>query len=161
MPGGSNSPRTFTSYPGSSFTTSSSLEMRALAQSRALDGGYQRSSTMWNQVTRGRYPSGKMKVIGSSSAGKKDPGLQSDLDYMQSIYDVLGMKFSGGMGESFKANPFTKSSFAFPTGKSMVSDSYERMRPDHGLRSYDWNVGYMPPNNHGNVFTKEINNETR
>ena len=62
MPNGNNSPRTFTSYPGSSFTTSSSLEMRALAQSRALDGGYQRSSTMWNQVTRGRYPSGKMNL---------------------------------------------------------------------------------------------------
>ena len=145
MPGGSNSPRTFTSYPGSSFTTSPSLEMRALAQSRALDGGYQRSSTMWNQVTRGRYPSGKMKVIGSSSAGKKDPGLQSDLDYMQSIYDVLGMKFSGGMGESFKASPFTKGSFAFPVGKAAISGSYERMRSGLGLRNYDFNVGISVP----------------
>jgi len=145
MPEGSNSPRTFTSYPGSSFTTSSSLEMRALAQSRALDGGYQRSSTMWNQVTRGRYPSGKMKVIGSSSEGKKDPGLQSDLDYMQSIYDVLGMKFSGGGRESFKANPFNKGSFAFPIGKSTISGNYERMRSGHGLRNYDFNVGISVP----------------
>jgi len=145
MPNGNNSPRSFTSYPGSSFTTSPSLEMRALAQSRALDGGYQRSSTMWNQVTRGRYPSGKMKVIGSSSAGKKDPGLQSDLAYMQSIYDVLGMKFSGGMGESFKASPFTKGSFAFPIGKATVSGDYERRRSGHGLRNYDFNVGISVP----------------
>ena len=145
MPNGNNSPRSFTSYPGSSFTTSPSLEMRALAQSRALDGGYQRSSTMWNQVTRGRYPSGKMKVIGSSSAGKKDPGLQSDLAYMQSIYDVLGMKFSGGMGESFKATPFTKGSFAFPIGKATVSGDYERRRSGHGLRNYDFNVGISVP----------------
>ena len=63
MPNGNNSPKTSTSYPGSSFTTTPSLEMRALAQSRALNGGYQKSSTMWNQVTRGRYPSGRMKVI--------------------------------------------------------------------------------------------------
>ena len=91
MANGNNSPRTFTSYPGSSFSKSPSLEMRALAQSKSLDGGYQKTSSMWSQVTRNRYPSGKMKVIGSSSS-KKDAGLQSDLDYMQSIYDVLGMK---------------------------------------------------------------------
>ena len=145
MPNGNNSPRSFTSYPGSSFTTSPSLEMRALAQNRALNGGYQKSSTMWNQVTRGRYPSGKMKVIGSSSAGKKDPGLQSDLDYMQSIYDVLGMKFSGGMGESFKASPFTKGSFAFPVGKATISGDYEKRRTGHGLRNYDFNVGISVP----------------
>ena len=42
MPEGNNSPKTLTSYPGSSFTTSPSLAMRALAQSRALDGGYQK-----------------------------------------------------------------------------------------------------------------------
>ena len=145
MPNGNNSPKTSTSYPGSSFTTTPSLEMRALAQSRALNGGYQKSSTMWNQVTRGRYPSGKMKVIGSSSAGKKDPGLQSDLDYMQSIYDVLGMKFSGGMGESFKASPFTKGSFAFPIGKAAISGSYERKRSGLGLRNYDFNIGVSVP----------------
>lgn len=145
MPNGNNSPKTSTSYPGSSFTTTPSLEMRALAQSRALNGGYQKSSTMWNQVTRGRYPSGKMKVIGSSSAGKKDPGLQSDLDYMQSIYDVLGMKFSGGGRESFKANPFNKGSFAFPVGKAAISGNYERKRSGYGLRNYDFNVGISVP----------------
>ena len=145
MANGNNSPRTFTSYPGSSFSKSPSLEMRALAQSRALDGGYQKTSSMWSQVTRNRYPSGKMKVIGSSSAGKKDPGLQSDLDYMQSIYDVLGMQFSGGGGESFKANPFNKGSFAFPVGTSTISGNYERKRSGHGLRNYDFNIGLSVP----------------
>ena len=124
MPNGNNSPKTSTSYPGSSFTTTPSLEMRALAQSRALNGGYQKSSTMWNQVTRGRYPSGKMKVIGSSSAGKKDPGLQSDLDYMQSIYDVLGMQFSGGDSRHLKSSPFSKGSFLSHIGKSRISSDY-------------------------------------
>ena len=42
MANGNNSPRTFTSYPGSSFSKSPSLEMRALAQSKSLDGGYQK-----------------------------------------------------------------------------------------------------------------------
>tara|TARA_R110002020_G_C16195761_1_gene765845 strand:+ start:211 stop:672 length:462 start_codon:yes stop_codon:yes gene_type:complete len=144
MANGNNSPRTFTSYPGSSFSKSPSLEMRALAQSRALDGGYQKTSSMWSQVTRNRYPSGKMKVVGSSSS-KKDPGLQSDLDYMQSIYDVLGMQFSGGGRESFKANPFNKGSFAFPVGKSTISGNYERKRSGHGLRNYDFNIGLSVP----------------
>jgi len=143
MPNGNNSPRTFTSYPGSSFSTSPSLEMRSLAQSKSLDGGYQKTSSMWSQVTRNRYPSGKMKVIGSSSS-KKDAGLQSDLDYMQSIYDVLGMKFSGG-GSNVKANPFSKGSFAFPMGKAAVRGNYERKRSGHGLRNYDWNVGISVP----------------
>ena len=141
----SNNPKSFTSYPGSSFTSSPSLAMRALAQSRALDGGYQKTSTMWNQVTRNRYPSGKMKVIGSSSSRKYDQGLQSDLRYMQSIYDFLGMKFSGGVGESLRASPFTKGSFAFPVGKSMISGNYEKMRSGQGFRNYDWNVGISVP----------------
>jgi len=147
MSNGNNSPKTLTSYPGSSFTTSPSLAMRALAQSRALDGGYQKSSTMWNQVTRNRYPSGKMKVIGSASSRERDPGLQGDLAYMQSIYDVLGMKFSGGMGESFKASPLTKGSFAFPVGKATISGDYERRRSGHGLRNYDFNIGVSVPLN--------------
>ena len=98
---------------------------------------------MWSQVTRNRYPSGKMKVVGSSSS-KKDPGLQSDLDYMQSIYDVLGMKFSGG-GSNVKVNPFSKGSFAFPIGKAAVRGNYEKMRSGHGFRNYDWNVGISVP----------------
>ena len=147
MSNGNNSPKTLTSYPGSSFTTSPSLAMRALAQSRALDGGYQKSSTMWNQVTRNRYPSGKMKVIGSSSSRKHDPGLQGDLSYMQSIYDLLGMQFTGGGEESFKATPFTRGSFAFPVGKATISGDYERRRSGHGLRNYDFNIGVSVPLN--------------
>ena len=148
MSTGNNSPKTLTSYPGSSFTTSPSLAMRALAQSRALDGGYQKSSTMWNQVTRNRYPSGKMKVIGSASSRERDPGLQGDLSYMQSIYDLLGMRFTGGGGsESFKATPFTKGSFAFPIGKATISGDYEKRRTGHGLRNYDFNIGVSVPLN--------------
>ena len=141
MPEGNNNPRSFTSYPGSSSSTTSSLEMRALAQTRALNGGYQKSSSMWNQITRNRYPSGKMKVIGSSKSRENDPGLKSDLDYMQSIYDVLGMKFSSGGGSS----PFSKGSFAFPVGKAKISGHYEKMRSGQGLRNYDWNVGVSVP----------------
>ena len=144
MSDGNNSPKTFTSYPGSSFSTTPSLEMRALTQSRALDGGYQKSSTMWNQVTRNRYPSGKMKVAGSSSSRKRDSGLQSDLRYMQSIYDVLGMQFSAG-ANPLKATPFTKGSFAFPVGKTTISGNYEKMRTGHGLRNYDFNIGIDVP----------------
>ncbi len=141
----SNNPKSFTSYPGSSFTSSPSLAMRALAQSRALDGGYQKTSTMWNQVTRNRYPSGKMKVIGSSSSRKYDQGLQEDLQYMKSIYDLLGMKFSGGNEGSLKVAPFSKGRFLFPVGRAMISGNYEKMRSGQGFRNYDWNVGVDIP----------------
>jgi len=87
MPEGNNIPKTSPSFSGASSVSSPSLVMRALAQSRALDGGFQKSSTMWNQVTRNRYPSGKMKVIGSSSSRKKDIGLQEDMDAVYEIID--------------------------------------------------------------------------
>ena len=135
-----------TSFPGSSFVTSPSIAMRALAQTRALDGGYQKSSTMWNQVTKNRYPSGKMKVLNASSRRKEDIGLQQDLDYIQSIYDLLGMSITGGWGEGITASsPFTKGSVAFPVGKAMISGDYEKMRVGEGLRNYDWNIGIDIP----------------
>ena len=149
MPEGNNIPKTSPSFSGASSVSSPSLVMRALAQSRALDGGFQKSSTMWNQVTRNRYPSGKMKVINASSRKKEDVGLQEDIDYMQSIYDLLGMQFSGGLekgGLSVSASsPFTKGSFGFPVGKSMISGDYEKVRSGQGLRNYDWNIGIDIP----------------
>tara|TARA_R100001480_G_scaffold63216_1_gene75536 strand:- start:430 stop:906 length:477 start_codon:yes stop_codon:yes gene_type:complete len=149
MPEGNNIPKTSPSFSGASSVSSPSLVMRALAQSRALDGGFQKSSTMWNQVTRNRYPSGKMKVIGSSSSRKKDIGLQEDMDYMQSIYDLLGMQFSGGWGKGglnvSASSPFTKGSFGFSAGKAMISGDYEKVRSGEGLRNYDWNIGIDIP----------------
>ena len=149
MPEGNNIPRTSSSFPGSSSVTSPSIAMRALAQTRALDGGFQKSSTMWNQVTRNRYPSGKMKVMNASSRRKEDVGLKEDIDYMQSIYDLLGMQFSGGWEKGglnvSASSPFTKGSFGFPVGKAMISGDYEKIRSGQGLRNYDWNIGIDIP----------------
>ena len=129
------------------FTTSSSLSTRSTLLSQTIDGSYQPKDTMWDRLTRSIYPSGKLSVTGAGPSRKNNPGLQRDLDYIQSIYDVLGMEFSGGMGESFKASPFTKGSFVVPLGKATISGDYEKRRTGHGFRNFDWNFGISVPLN--------------